>query len=55
MSVNKFTTLKISVTPSFDEWVVFKLIFMFCSAMHVYTDRSTDMSIIVIRSPLAEV
>ena len=51
MSVNKFTTLKISVTPSFDEWVVFKLIFMFCSAMHVYTDRFADMGIIVIRPP----
>ena len=41
---------------SFLQWMgIFFLIIMFCSAMHVYTDRSTDMSIIVIRSPLAEV
>ena len=28
---------------------------MFCSAIHVYTDRFADVGIIVIRPPLAEV
>ena len=33
----------------------FFLIVMFCSAIHVYTDRFADMGIIVDSSPLAEV
>ena len=35
-----------------DQWMgIFFLIIMFCSAIHVYTDRFPDMSIIVIRPP----
>ena len=34
---------------------IFFLIIMFCSAIHVYTDRFTDMGIIVSSFPLAEV
>ena len=34
---------------------IFFLINMFCSAIHVYADRFTDMGIIAIRPPLAEV
>ena len=33
----------------------FFLIIMFCSAIHVYTDRFADMGIITIHPPLAEV
>ena len=37
---------------SFLQWMgIFFLIIMFCSAIHVYTDRFTDMGIIVIRPP----
>ena len=37
---------------SFVQWMgIFFLIIMFCSAIHVYTDRFTDMGIIVIRPP----
>ena len=37
---------------SFLQWMgSFFLIIMFCSAIHVYTDRFTDMGIIVIRPP----
>ena len=37
---------------SFLQWMgIFFLIIMFCSAIHVYTDRFTDMSIIFIRPP----
>ena len=37
---------------SFLKWMgIFFLIIMFCSAIHVYTDRFTDMGIIVIRPP----
>ena len=37
---------------SFLQWMgIFFLIIMFCSAIHVYTDRFTDMGIIVTRPP----
>ena len=37
---------------SFLQWMgIFFLIIMFCSAIHVYTDRFTDMGIIVICPP----
>ena len=37
---------------SFLQWMgIFFLIIMFCSAIHVYTDRFADMGIIVIRPP----
>ena len=37
---------------SFPQWMgIFFLIIVFCSAIHVYTDRFTDMGIIVIRPP----
>ena len=48
LPVNKFTTLKfLSLLPSMNGY--FFLIIMFCSAIHVYTDRFTDIGIIVIR------
>ena len=50
LPVNKFTTLEfLSLLPSMNGY--FFLIIMFCSAIHVYTDRFTDMGIIVIRPP----
>ena len=50
LPVNKFTTLKfLSLLPSMNGY--FFLIIMFCSAIHVYTDRFTDMGIIIIRPP----
>ena len=50
LPVNQFTTLKfLSLLPSMNGY--FFLIIMFCSAIHVYTDRFTDMGIIVIRPP----
>ena len=40
---------------SFLQWMgIFFLIIMFCSAIHVYTDRFTDMGIIGIRLPAEE-
>ena len=49
LPVNKFTTF----FHSFLQWMgIFFLIIMFCSAIiHVYTDRLTDMGIIVTRPP----
>ena len=50
LPVNKFTTLEfLSLLSSMNGY--FFLIIMFCSAIHVYTDRFTDMGIIVIRPP----
>ena len=50
LPVNKFTTLEfLSLLPSMNGY--FFLIIMFCSAIHVYTDRFTDMGIIVTRPP----
>ena len=50
LPVIKFTTLKfLSLLPSMNGY--FFLIIRFCSTIHVYTDRFTDMGIIVIRPP----